>query len=37
MMIYKKHIQRYATSLDRMTFKTKYLNCRHNFGKTRPM
>jgi len=37
MVIYKKRFQRYATSPGRMTFKTKYLNCRHNFGKTRPM
>jgi len=34
MAIYKKI---YATSRDRMPFKTKYPNCRHNFGRTRPV
>jgi len=27
----------YATSRGRMAFKTKYPNCRHNFGRTRPV
>jgi len=36
-VIYKKRFQRYATSLGRMAFKTKYSNCRHNFGRTRPV
>jgi len=26
-----------ATSRDRIAFKTKYRNCRHNFGRTRPV
>jgi len=38
MMIYKKtHFWRYATSRGGMAFKTKYPNCRHNFGRTRPV
>jgi len=36
-VIYKKRFRRYATSLGRMAFKTKYSNCRHNFGRTRPV
>jgi len=34
MMIYKKS---HATSRGRMAFKTKYPDCRHNFGRTRPV
>ena len=34
MVIYKKS---YATSRGRMAFKTKCPNCRHNFGRTRPV
>jgi len=34
MVVYKKS---YATSRGRMAFKTKYPNCRHNFGRTRPV
>jgi len=34
MAIYKKI---YALSRDRMPFKTKYPNYRHNFGRTRPV
>jgi len=37
MVIYKKCFRRYATSRGRMTLKTKYSNCRHNFGRTRPV
>jgi len=33
MVIYEKKIRRYATSRGRMAFKTKYPNCRHNFGR----
>jgi len=33
----KKSFRRYATSRGRMAFKTKYSNCRHNFGRTRPV
>jgi len=36
MVIYKKKLCD-AKSRDRMTFKTKYPNCRHNFGRTRPL
>jgi len=36
MVIYKKKLC-YATSRGRMAFKTKYPNCRHNFGTTRPV
>jgi len=36
MVIYKKAIC-YATPLGRIAFKTKYPNCRHNFGRTRPV
>jgi len=32
----KKSFRCYATSRGRMAFKTKYSNCRHNFGRTRP-
>jgi len=35
MVIYEKSFRRYATSRGRMAFKTKYPNCRHNFGRTR--
>jgi len=34
MVIYEKS-WRYATSRGQMVFKTKYTNCRHNFGRTR--
>ena len=37
MVIYKKHFRRYATSRGRMAVKTKYSNCRNNFGRTRPV
>ena len=37
LVIYKKSFRRYATSRGRMAFKTKYPNCRHNFGRTRPV
>ena len=37
MVIYKKSFRRYATSRGRMAFKTKYSNCRHNFGRIRPV
>jgi len=36
MVIYKKKLC-YATSQGRIDFKTKYSNCRHNFGRTRPV
>jgi len=35
--IYNKRFRRCATSRSRMIFKTKYPNCRHNFGRTRPV
>ena len=38
MVIYeKKRFRRHATFGGRMVFKTKYPNCRHNFGRTRPV
>jgi len=38
MVVYKKKLCRpNATSRGRMVFKTKYSNCRHKFGRTRPV
>jgi len=37
MVIYKKRFRRNATSRGRMAFKTKYPNCRHNFGRSKPV
>jgi len=37
MVIYKKWFRRSATCWGRMAFNTKYPNCRHNFGRTRPV
>jgi len=37
MVIYNKSFRRNVTSRGRMAFKTKYPNCRHNFGRTRPV
>jgi len=37
MVIIKKRLRLYATSRGQMAFKTKYSNCRHNFGRTRPV
>jgi len=36
MVIYEKKVC-YATSRGRRDFKTKYPNCRHSFGRTRPV
>ena len=36
MVIHKKQFC-YAASRGQMAFKTKYPNCRHNFGRTRPV
>jgi len=36
-VIYKNSFRRYASSRGRMDFKTKYHNCRHNFGSVRPV
>jgi len=36
MGIKKKRFRRYATSLGRMAFKSKYSNCRHNFAEPGP-
>jgi len=37
MVIYKKNFPRHATCRGRMDFETKYSNCGHSFGRTRPV
>jgi len=37
MAIYKKRFRRHTTSRDQMAFNTKYRNCRHDFGRIRPV